>query len=105
MSMNFNYTTNPGYIDLVRDTYRAASWHYRSDNWHNYTVPYSFFYDLRHYCHVPVDEMYQVLIICLLFTIVRYAFQYFVCQVSAHLVFVYNFFCNDTSRVSCIFMS
>jgi hypothetical protein len=40
--MNFSYTTNPGYLDLICDMYKAMKWHYRSENWGNYTFPDGF---------------------------------------------------------------
>ena len=40
--MNFSYTTNPGYTDLVTGLYGAMKWYYRSDNWENYTFPDGF---------------------------------------------------------------
>ena len=41
--MNFSYTTNPSYVDLVSGMYKAMRWHYRADNWDGYTFPNGFF--------------------------------------------------------------
>ena len=40
--MNFSYKTNPGYLDLVCDMHKVIKWHYRSENWDNYTFPDGF---------------------------------------------------------------
>ena len=40
--MNFSYTTNPNYIDLVTGMYKACRWHYRAENWGDYTFPDGF---------------------------------------------------------------
>ena len=80
--MNFSYTTNPGYWDLVYDTYRAIRWHYRPDNWDNYTIPYSFVHDVRRFYNSPHDEILPVIYITVLFTLARYAFEIFICKVT-----------------------
>ena len=80
--MNFSYTTNPGYLDLVTDVYKAIRWHYRAENWKGYSFPSSLFEDFARYYHFPLVEMLPILYIGILFTIVRYAFEYFICKVS-----------------------
>lgn len=78
--MNFSYTEKPGYIDLVVGIYNGISWYYRPDNWENYTFPSSFFADFRKYYFFPIQETYPIFYLAVLFTILRYAFEYGFCK-------------------------
>ena len=78
--MSFSYTTNPGYPDLVYDVYRTIKWHYREDNWANYT---NFFDEFRRFYHFKVEEAIPIVYIAIAFTLVRYAFELFLCKVTA----------------------
>lgn len=78
--MNFSYTTNPGYLDLAHDTYRAIRWHYRADNWNDYTFPASFFHDFKRYYFFPLKDSYPIFYIAILFTILRYLFEFVICK-------------------------
>lgn len=79
MAMNFSYTTNPGYKDLVCDMYKAMRWHYRAENWGNYTFPQGFIDDFRKYYDFPIYEFMPVIYIALIFTVARYIFEMFIC--------------------------
>lgn len=78
--MNFSYTTNPGYVDLVGDMYKAIRWHYRAENWGNYTFPQGFFDDMNKYYSFPISEGVPILYIGIAFTFLRYFFEICICN-------------------------
>ncbi len=80
--MNFSYTTSPGYVDLVGDMYKAIRWHYRAENWNNYTFPQGFIDDFNKYYNFPLVESIPILVIGVVFTFARYFFNIFICNVS-----------------------
>lgn len=100
--MNFSYTTNPNYLDLVCGMYKAIRWHYRAENWGDYTFPDGFikgelflrnqrhkldlYYifatqDFVKYYHFPLYDMLPIVYFAILFTVVRYLFEIFICTV------------------------
>jgi hypothetical protein len=79
--MNFSYSTNPGYSDLVFDFYKAIQWHYRDENWGDYKFPEGFINDLKRYFNSPLDDIYPILLITVLLTVFRYFFEIFFCKV------------------------
>lgn len=78
--MNATYSTNPGYIDLVKDMYVGFTWFYRLEGWENYSFPQDFFDDFNELYSFPLDEAMPILYLSLLFTIIRYLFEIFVCK-------------------------
>ena len=78
--MYLNYTTNPGYIDLVLDTYKTVIWYHRKENWNGYSFPKGLIDEFNQYYHLPLNEAYPIFIIGILFTIIRYLFEYFICR-------------------------
>lgn len=78
--MNFSYTTNPSYVDLVSGMYKAMRWHYRADNWDGYTFPNGFFKDMVRYYDFPLVDMLPILYFAILFTVIRYLFEIFICK-------------------------
>lgn len=84
MSINFGYTTNPGYIDLVVGAYKAIRWHYRfeDNNWENYTFPMTFMQELSQFYRFPYEELLSTFYLVVGFTLVRYLFEIFVCKVN-----------------------
>lgn len=81
MSIDFGYTTNPGYIDLVVGAFKAIKWHYRLDNWENYTFPQTFIQDFSKYYRFPYEEILSTVYLVIGFTLVRYIFEIFFCKV------------------------
>ena len=77
---NFSYTENPGYFDLIQDMYLGARWHYRAENWGNYTFPSGFIADFRHYYYFSPYETLPILFWSIAFTIIRYIFELFICK-------------------------
>lgn len=58
--MNFSYTENPGYLDLITGMYDGMKWYYRYDNWQNYSFPAGFISDFRKYYFFPLQESYPI---------------------------------------------
>ena len=86
------YTDNPGYVDLFRDTYRAMSWHYRPDAMVNYTFPTDFFTDFNYYYSFPISNTYPIFYIAIVFTLLRYAFNKLLSDVSIQIKKIPFFF-------------
>jgi hypothetical protein len=78
--MNFTYTENPGYLDLVVGIYKGCSWYYRADNWRNYSFPGGFFDDMRKYYHFSFVEAMPIFYWSIIFTVFRYAFERLICR-------------------------
>jgi len=78
--MNFSYTTNPGYIDLFKGMYQAIRWHYREENWQNYTFPQGLVDDFNKYYLFPLEQSYPIVYIAILFTLARYIFELAFCK-------------------------
>lgn len=76
-----NFSTNPSYKDLVLDTYKAIKWYCRDDNWIGFKFPGSFISEFKRLFHFPLSESVAIIYIALLFTIVRYLFEFFLCKV------------------------
>lgn len=78
--MNFSYTTSPGYVDLATDMYKAIRWHYRPENWGDYTFPQGFFDDFMYYYKFPLVDALPIFYIGIIFTIARYFFEICLCR-------------------------
>lgn len=78
--MNFSYTTNPGYLDLIFDMIGAIRWHYRAENMVGYKFPSGFFEDFKRYYVFPLEESLPIFYLAIVFTIFRYAFEFFFCK-------------------------
>lgn len=87
--MNFSYTSNPGYLDLVLDMYTSVRWVYSEEIWQNYTFPEDFYSDFRKYYKFPLEESYPILYIAIFFTIVRYIFELGLCKVIVNFYLLY----------------
>lgn len=79
-----NYSSEPNYYDLIVDTYRAAKWYYRDDNWRGYSFPSGFVSEFQRLFVFPLSDAYPIVFIAVLFTLVRYLFEYLICKVSKH---------------------
>jgi hypothetical protein len=80
-TIDFGYSTNPGYYDLIHDAWTCIGWYYRPDNWKNYSFPADFISDFKYYYFFPFDESYPIYYIALIFTIIRYFFELVICKV------------------------
>lgn len=79
-TIDFGYTLNPGYIDLVYDAYKCMEWYYRPSNWEGYTFPQGFIDDFRKFYFFPFNESYPIFYIAFIFTIIRYFFELVICK-------------------------
>lgn len=78
--MDFYYTENPGYYDLFLGSYNAIKWHYRLDNWKNYTFPDEIIQDFKLF-RIPYQETVPAVYLLVGFTIARYLFNLIICKV------------------------
>jgi hypothetical protein len=80
---DFSYEENPGYLDLITGVYKSAGWYYRKENWgDDYSFPTSFFADFKHYYFFKFEESYPIYFWAILFTVLRYLFEFVICKVS-----------------------
>lgn len=75
-----SYTTNPGYLDLVRDMFTAAKLYYSHEQWHNYTFPAGFIQDFKKYYHFNTNDYFLILYIAIASTLIRYLFELYLCK-------------------------
>lgn len=80
--IEYGYTPNPGYLDLIAGVLKNVRWHYGKDKWQNYSVPFDFFNDMKDNFDFPFDDFCPIVYASVIFTIVRYGFENFVCKVS-----------------------
>jgi hypothetical protein len=77
-----NFTTTPNYIDLITGIWTALSWYYKPKMWRDYAFPRSFIEDFIRHFYFPINEVYYIIYIAILITILRYLFEKFICKVS-----------------------
>lgn len=82
-----NYTKNPGYIDLVVDSYKAVNYYYREDNWNGYKFPQGLIAEFTRYYQFPINESLPIVYIAILCTLTRYLFELIICKVIIKLFF------------------
>ena len=81
--MDNRWTTDPSYVDLLRDSFKAGTYYYETSKYEGvYVFPDTFLNDLYRRCFAPTDEYLPVLIIAIFFTILRHTFEVFVCKVN-----------------------
>lgn len=78
-----NYTTTPNYLDLFTGMCNTISWYYRPHMWRNYRFPQSFIDDFTRHFYFPLHEVFYIVYIAIFITIMRYAFEKFICKVSS----------------------
>jgi hypothetical protein len=69
-----NFTLSPNYLDLITGLWNAISWYYKPSMWHNYTFPRSFIEDFTRHFYFPLNQVYYIISIAILITILRYLF-------------------------------
>jgi hypothetical protein len=90
-----NFTTTPNYIDLIVGIWNVTSWYYRPHMWRDYKIPQSFIGDFTRHFHFPIHEVYYIIYIAILITLLRYLYEKFICKVrcsifSSHLSFFFS---------------
>ncbi len=76
-----NFTLTPNYIDLVKGIWNTISWYYGPRMWRGYKFPSSFIDDFTRYFYFPINQVYYIVYIAILITLIRYSFERFVCKV------------------------
>lgn len=80
--MEFGYTENPGYADLLRGAYNLAVWDFRGENWHeNNTFVRRFQLEFTRLYRFEWHECLPAIYCSLIFTLVRYFFELYLCRV------------------------
>ena len=69
-------------MDLFSGMYQAIRWHYREENWQNYTFPQGLVDDFNKYYLFPIEQSYPIVYIAVLFTLARYFFEIAICKVN-----------------------
>lgn len=75
-----SYTTNPGYLDLIRDVIASVKLYYNEALWDGYTFPDGFFKDVYKYYFFEHSDYFIIILIGILATLLRYAFDLYLCK-------------------------
>lgn len=75
------YTENPDYYDLIHGIFRSAKWYYSPTMMNDYSFPEDIIFDFFRHFNFPYDELASIFYLAVFFTITRYAFEKFFCQV------------------------
>jgi hypothetical protein len=76
-----NFTLTPNYIDLVKGIWNTISWYYAPPMWRGYTFPHSSIDEFTRHFHFPLNQVYYIVYIAILITLIRYLFERIVCKV------------------------
>ena len=76
-----NFSMSPTYIDLVTGIWHTVEWYYAPHMWRGYVFPHSFIDELTRHYYFPLPEVYYIVYVALLITLVRYAFEQVICKV------------------------
>jgi hypothetical protein len=77
-----NFTLTPNYIDLVKGIWSTIGWYYGPKMMRGYTFPHSFIDDIKRYFYFPLNQIYYIVYIAILITLIRYLFEKYICKVS-----------------------
>ena len=77
----FCYYENPHYLDIVEHMFRLITWDYRSDNWDDYIFASRFKRELKKFFHFPLSNLIPIFIWAIAFTMLRFIFEIYICQV------------------------
>ena len=80
-----NFTFTPNYLDLVRDMWATMRWYYRPVMWKNYVFPDSFVEEFTRHFHFPLNQVYYIVYIAIVITLMRYVFEGVICKVRSSL--------------------
>ncbi|CAF0882433.1 unnamed protein product [Adineta steineri] len=75
-----NFTTTPNYIDLIVGMWTAISWYYKPHMWRDYKIPQSFIEDFTRHFYFPMNQIYYIIYIAIVVTILRYLFEKYICK-------------------------
>ena len=77
-----NFTFTPNYIDLIKGIWNTISWYYAPYMWKNYTFPYSFIDEFTRHFYFPIHQVYYIVYIAIIITLMRYLFERYICKVN-----------------------
>lgn len=77
-----NFTLSPNYLDLVKGIWNTISWYYAPRMWQDYTFPNSFIDEFTQHFYFPMKQVYYIVYIAIVITIIRYLFERFICKPS-----------------------
>jgi hypothetical protein len=87
-----NFTFTPNYIDLIKGIWNTISWYYAPRMWNGYTFPHSLIDDFTRNFYFPLNQIYYIVYIAILITLIRYLFEKLICKVcSMEKIFFRNF--------------
>ncbi len=70
-----NFSMSPTYIDLVTDIWHTLEWYYAPLMWRGYVFPHSFIDEFTQHYYFPLNEIYYIVYVALLITLIRYVFE------------------------------
>jgi len=76
-----NFTITPNYMDLIIGIWNTISWYYKPKMWKDYVFPQSFIEDFTRHFYFPINQVYYIVYIAILITLLRYLFERFICKV------------------------
>lgn len=76
-----NFTLTPNYLDLIKGIYNVITWYYGPKLWQNYRFPDSYINEIARYFYFPLHEVFYIVYIAIFITLLRYAFERFICKV------------------------
>lgn len=79
--LKVNYTFTPTYIDLLVDMWSTMRWYYQPAMWKNYVFPSSFVDEFIRHFHFPLNEVFYIVYIAIVITLMRYVFERVICKV------------------------
>lgn len=74
--------SSPNYIDLVQGIWHTITWYYAPNMWKDYVFPQSFIDEFLRFFNFPLNQVYYIIYIAIGITLLRYAFERYVCKVS-----------------------
>jgi ceramide synthetase len=75
-----NFTFTPNYIDLIKGIWNTISWYYAPRMWNGYTFPHSLIDDFTRNFFFPLNQIYYIVYIAILITLIRYLFEKLICK-------------------------
>lgn len=81
-----NFTMSPSYANLVIDLWHAFNLHYTIKMHPNISFTKAFLKDLTGDIHFDREDVFFIISIAVLFTIIRFLFERFICRVGVSII-------------------
>ncbi|CAF1002723.1 unnamed protein product [Adineta ricciae] len=72
--------SSPNYIDVVQGIWQTITWYYAPHMWQGYVFPQSFIDEFLRFFYFPLNQVYYIIFIAIGITLLRYAFERYVCK-------------------------